>query len=188
MAKNHSWDGNVLTFTTPTGEKVTVDVEVLPTPIVSAMLKFAAPTLLRNATAGLATEDPPKATERVKGRIAAWLAGNWSAKGEASAEPRSSLLARAFAEALGIDASEAAKRIETAIEASMAAQNPPCDPDSDDDAEKTRCRQVGTGIRKLIRESAEVLPIYQRLQQEAAKAAADKSPKVSLANIPGLMG
>lgn len=183
MAKNHSWAEAVLSFTTPSGEVVTVDQSQLPANIIAAAVKFALPTLLRNATAGLATEDPAKATERVKGRIAAWLAGNWSAKGEASAEPRTSLLARALAEVMRIEVADAAAKIESAIETTMAAQEPPCDADSEDDDEKSRCRKVAAAVRKALRETAEVAPVYKRLSDEAAAKAAEGKTAVSLSSL-----
>jgi len=182
MAKNHEWNGSILKQTL-CGEQFTVDSAALPKEIVDKALQFALPTLLRNATAGLATEDPGKAIERVKARIAAWLEGKWSAKGEASAEPRTSLLARAVAEALGIDAGEAASAIENAVDKALAAAG--LDPESEDDEEKGKVKSTSNEVRKLFRESSEVAPIYKRLRDEAAAKAAKDKPVVSLASLIG---
>ena len=182
MGRNHEWKGNILNQTL-CGETFAVDLTTLPAEIVQKALQFAIPTLLRNATAGLASEDPAKAVERVKARIAAWAEGKWSAKGEASAEPRTSLLARAVAEALGIDAGEAASAIENAVDKALAAAG--LDPESEDDDEKAKVKSTSNDVRKLFRESAEVAPIYKRLRDEAAAKAAAAKPTVSLASLIG---
>jgi hypothetical protein len=182
MGKNHSWNGTELTQTL-CGETFKVDIAALPADIINAAIRFALPTLLRNATAGLASEDPPKAIERVKARLAAWAEGKWSAKGEASAEPRTSLLARAVAEALGKTVAEAAAIIEGAVERALEAAE--LDQESEDDEEKAAVRKVGTDVRKVFREAAEVAPIYKRLKDEAAAKAASDKPKVSLASLIG---
>jgi len=182
MGRNHEWKGNILNQTL-CGETFAVDLTTLPDEIIQKALQFAIPTLLRNATAGLASEDPTKAVERVKARIAAWLEGKWSAKGEASAEPRTSLLARAVAEALGIDAGEAASAIESAVDKALAAAG--LDPESEDDDEKAKVKSTSNDVRKLFRESAEVAPIYKRLRDEAAMKAAKDKPTVSLASLIG---
>lgn len=182
MAKNHSYNGNVLQQTL-CGTDFSVDLDLLPQSIKDAAVRFALPTLLRNATAGLASEDPAKAVERVGQRIAAWMAGSWSAKGEASAEPRTSLLARALAEVLGCEAKDAAARIEAAIEAALS--NASIDPDSDDDDEKAKAKAIGNEVRKQIRETAEVAPIYKRMRDEAAEAAKKDKPQVSIKALLG---
>lgn len=180
MSKNHSWAGNVLTQTL-CGESFTVNLADLPKEIVEKALQFAIPTLLRNATAGLANEDPEKAKTRVAARIAAWLEGKWSAKGEASAEPRTSLLARAVAEALNITPAEAANAIETAVDAALESAQ--LDSESEDDDEKAKVAQVAKDVRSMFREAAEVAPIYKRLRDEAAAKKAEAKPRVSLASL-----
>lgn len=182
MAKNHAFAGTVLTYQLP-NEAVTLDIAALPKEIVDKMIQFAAPTLIRNATAGLLTEDPAKATERVKARIAAWLDGKWSAKGEASAEPRTSLLSRAIAEVLGITPAEAAAKVEAAVEAALTAAN--VDADSADEAEVEKAGKIGREIRKAFRETAEVAPVYKRLKEEAAKEAEAGKTRTSLSALMG---
>ena len=180
MAKNHAFAGSVLTYNLPT-ESVTVDLASLPANIVEKALQFAIPTLIRNATAGLLTEDPVKATERVKARLAAWADGKWSAKGEASAEPRTSLLARAIAEVLGITPTEAAAKVEEAVEAALTSAE--VDADSADEEEVAAAKTVANSVRKAFRETAEVAPVYARLKAEAAKKAEEGKTRVSLASL-----
>lgn len=180
MSKNHTWTGSVLNQTL-CGESFTVDLTALPKEIVEKALQFAIPTLLRNATAGLANEDPEKAKTRVAARIAAWLDGKWSAKGEASAEPRTSLLARAVAEALGITPSEAASTIESAVESALEAAS--LDAETEDDEEKAKVIALAKEVRGMFREATEVNVIYKRLRDEAAAKKAEAKPRVSLASL-----
>lgn len=170
MAKNHSFNGNTLTYNLP-GESVTVDLSALPENITQKALEFAIPTLLRNATAGLLNEDPAKAIERVKARISAWLDGKWSSKSESSAEPRSSLLVLALSEALTVTASAAQKMIEDAIEAAQTAAN--VDTDSLDEADVKAAKAIAKQVRDAFGATREVAPILQRLKVEAAQKAAD---------------
>lgn len=182
MAKNHNFNGSTLTYNLP-NEQVVVDIASLPANIVEKALQFAIPTLIRNATAGLLTEDPVKATERVKARLAAWAEGKWSAKGEASAEPRTSLLARAIAEVLNITPTEAAAKVEAAVEAALTAAG--VDADSADEDEVKQAKEVANSIRKAFRETAEVAPVYKRLKEETAKKAEEGKTRVSLASLVG---
>lgn len=182
MAKNHTFAGTTLTYNLP-GEIVELDMAKLPQEIVEKMIQFAAPTLIRNATAGLLTEDPVKAIERVKARIAAWLDGKWSAKGEASAEPRTSLLARAIAEVLGCTPTEAAAKVEAAVEAALQAAG--VDADSADESEVEAAQKIGRDVRKAFRETAEVAPVYKRLKEETAKKAEEGKQRVSLSSLVG---
>ncbi|MBM3272849.1 hypothetical protein FJY94_06330 [Candidatus Kaiserbacteria bacterium] len=188
MAKNHTWNGSTLTQTL-CGEQFTVDITALPKEIVDKALQFALPTLLRNATAGLATEDPGKAKERVAARIAAWLDGQWTSKGEASATPRGSLLVQALAEVKGITTTEAASIIEASIEKALAAQG--IDPEGDEEEQK-KAKDLAKELKDMFALTPEIEPVYKRIQAEraaakadaAAKAAAAK-PKVSLASLIG---
>ena len=182
MAKNHSFNGSVLTYNLPE-EDVVVDLAALPQEIIQKALQFAIPTLLRNATAGLLSEDPVKATERVKARVAAWAEGKWSAKGEASAEPRTSLLARAIAEVLSITPKEAAEKVEQAVEAALSAAN--VDADSADEDEVTQAKSIANSVRKAFRETAEVAPVYKKLKEEQAAQAETGKQRVSLASLVG---
>lgn len=182
MAKNHTFNGSTLIYNLP-NESVEVDLSTLPADIIQKALQFAIPTLIRNATAGLLTEDPVKATERVKARIAAWMDGKWSAKGEASAEPRTSLLARAIAEVLGITPTEAAAKVEAAVEAALTAAN--VDADSADEDEVAQAKATANAVRKAFRETAEVAPVYKRLKEETAKKAEEGKTRVSLASLVG---
>lgn len=182
MARNHQWNDSILTYNLP-GGPVIVNLLDLPETIIQKAVQFALPTLLRNATAGLLNEDPAKAEERVKARIAAWLAGNWSAKGEASAEPRTSILARAVAEALGIDVGTAAGKIEAAVEAALEKAG--LDAEAEDDDEKAKVKAMANAVRKLFREAVEVAPIYKTMRDDAAAKAAAEKPAVSLASLIG---
>jgi hypothetical protein len=182
MTKNHGFNGSILTYSLP-NEAVVLDIATLPANIVQKALEFAIPTLLRNATAGLLTEDPVKATERVKARIAAWAEGKWSAKGEASAEPRTSLLARAIAEVLGITPTEAAAKVEAAVEAALSAAE--VDADSADEEEVALAKTTANSVRRAFRETEEVAPVYARLKAETAKKAAEGKTRVSLATLVG---
>lgn len=150
-----------------------------------AALHFAIKTASRNATAGLMKDEPEKAFERVQERFKSWQGGIWRAASEASGEPRTSLLARAVAEVLGIDVSEAAENIGSIIEAQVdeAGLSP------DEDADKAKIRKIGNDVRANLRSDVAVAKVYARLQaEEAAKRAEEKASVTGESNLQTLLG
>ena len=156
----------------------------------SSALHFALKTAARNATAGLMSkpEDVAEAIKRVSARIGAWSAGKWQAASERSGEPRESLLARAVAEAMyGGDVATAVEDISAAIAA--AYEQAGVDPDSEDKDEKAKVRKIAKDLRDQLRDSAEVLPIYSRMQKEEidkranAKSTGGETPKPSAGSL-----
>lgn len=163
-----SFNGTAMTYAIDGGGDFTVDVASLPQDIKDRMLLRAAQFISREATAGLAESDPAAAIARAKQRMENLAQGLWRAVSAESAEPRTSLLARAVAEAMGITAEEAAKEIAATIEAAIADAGL----DPDDEEQETAIRKIGKATRDLYSNSAEVGVILARLQAEnAAKKA-----------------
>lgn len=135
---------------------------------VKAALHFAIKTGSRNATAGLLKEDPAKAYERVQERFKSWAGGVWRAASEASGEPRTSLLARAVAEVMGIDVSDAAEQITALIDNAVDEKGL----DRDEEGDKAKIRKIGADIRANLKKDVGVAKVFARLQaEEAAKRA-----------------
>lgn len=132
-------------------------------------LQFAVKTASRNATAGLLDStkpafNPAEAFKRVQARMTAWAGGKWLAASESSGEPRTSLLARAVAEVMGITAEQAAEDITAAIDAALDEANLSKDEESD----KAQVRKIGNAIRGAIREADDVKVVYARMKAEDA--------------------
>lgn len=183
--KHFAWQGSTLTYAVGDQGQVSIDVSKLDGAIVEKIVQFGLPTLLRNATAGLLTEDPAAAFERVKARADNFLAGVWRTVSAASAEPRTSLLAKAVAASGAIagvtDEKAAADWIGSVIE--QAIKQAGLDPESETDEEA--CRRTGAALRKKISETKEVAPILADLR---AKAAAERAQaaKAKVADAPSL--
>lgn len=149
-------------------------------------LYFALKTAARNATAGLMDKEPAEAAKRVSARLKAWSEGKWQAASERTGEPRESLLARAVAEALGLEVADAAEQISAAIAA--AQEEGGVDPESEDKEVKAKANKIARDIRDQLRDDSAVLPIYTRMQKEeldkraAAKGGEGSKPSV-LASI-----
>lgn len=151
---------------------------------VKAALHFAIKTGSRNATAGLLNEDPQKAYERVVDRMTAWSAGVWRAASESAGESRTSILARAVAEALGVELDDAISQIDTAIEEAVDAANL----DKDHDPDKPKVRKVGNDLRNSLRGDPAIAPIYARMQaEEAAKRAEIAQTKTGESKLGALL-
>lgn len=193
MAKNHKWDGNVLTYTIPkAGEGgadgvATLDISKLPESVIAAALRFGLQTAARNATAGLFSEEPVTAFKRMVGRFTNWLEGEWKAAsaGGDGAERKTSMLAQALAEAGQIDVEKAAEIISDVIsekveEAGLSA---------DEDADKPAIRKIAAAVRTGFAEMPEVAPILTRIKAEAAqKRAAEAQAEADKAKAEGKVG
>lgn len=148
-------------------EKVaTLDVnKVLENPeFVKAALHFAIKTAARNARASIKPDEVAKAYEAVTSRFKAWGEGVWRAASEATGEPRTSLLARAVAEVMGIEPDEAAEQISQMIEAAVDAAGL----SADEEGDKAKIRKIGADIRTQLRSTKDVAKVYARLQAEEA--------------------
>lgn len=133
-------------------------------------LYFAIKTASRNATAGLLTEDKPaynpaEAFKRVQARMEAWAKGQWQASSESSGEARTSLLARAVAEAMGITPDQAAEEISAVIDLALDEASL----DKEDESQKAQVRKISNKIRADLKDDAAVKVIYTRLQREDAE-------------------
>jgi hypothetical protein len=123
---------------------------------------FAIKTAARNARASIKPEQIDAAFEAVTDRFNAWAKKVWRAASESTGESRTSLLARAVAEAMGIEVAEAAEQISGLIEASVDAAGL----SADEEADKAKIRKIGADIRDQLKKS--VAKIYARLQAEEA--------------------
>jgi hypothetical protein len=198
MAKNHKWEGNVLSYAIPKGgtdgadATATIDFDKLPEAVKLAAAKFGIQTAARNATAGLFSEEPATAFKRMVGRFTSWLAGEWKAAsaGGDGAERGTSMLAMAFAEAatnagVPLTPDEAAEKISSVIvekveEAGLSA---------DEEADKPAIRKIAAAIRSSFGEMSEVAPIYTRLKAEAAqKRATEAQVEADKAKAEGKTG
>lgn len=198
MAKNHKWEGNVLSYAVPKGGDggadvtATIDIDKLPDAVKLAALKFGIQTAARNATAGLFSEEPVTAFKRMVGRFKNWLEGEWKAAsaGGDGAERATSMLAIAFAEAatvagVPLTPDEAAEKISAVIsekveEAGLSA---------DEETDKPAIRKIAAAIRSSFGEMPEVAPIYTRLKAEAAqKRAVEAQAEADKAKTEGKVG
>jgi len=184
MAKKHEqkFDGMVLLYSLPGVGDATTDIAAWPENVKAEALKFAAKTLARNATAGLmgSDEDKKTALERVVTRFKNFAEGIWrSGAGAESAERPTSMLARAMAEALQIEAAEAAERIAALIDAKVAEAE--LSPDEEDD--KTEIRKIAKAVRDFIASTKEVQPILLRIRAEEA---VKRSQVATKADAPSL--
>jgi hypothetical protein len=125
-------------------------------------LHFAIKTAARNARASIKPEQVAEAFKAVTERFSAWAQKAWRSSNEATGEPRSSLLAKAVAEAMDISLDDAVEQITAVIEAAVdsAGLSP------DEDADKAKIRKIGADIRAQLKKS--VAKIYARLQAEEA--------------------
>jgi hypothetical protein len=152
-------------------------------------LFFAIKTASRNATAGLLSSDKPaynpaEAFKRVQARMDAWAKGVWQASSESSGEPRTSLLARAVAEAMGRTPEEAAEDISAVIDAALDEASL----DKEDETQKAAVRKISTAIRNQLKSDIAVERIYKRLQREdAEKREKEVSTKTGESNLAGLL-
>lgn len=133
-------------------------------------LQFAIKTASRNATAGLLSEDKPaynpaEAFKRVQARMEAWAKGVWQASSESSGEARTSLLARAVAEAMGTTPEEAAENISAVIDAALDEASL----DKEDETNKAAIRKISNKIRADLKDDKAVKEVYTRLQREDAE-------------------
>lgn len=176
MAKNHKWEGAVLSYTVPNGAgagqagvatfdlaKVVPNFAELPT-VGQEMLKFAAQTAGRNATAGLFSEEPETAFKRLSARFKNWLDGVWKSASAGDGERKTSMLSQAVAEAGAITVEEAADIITSLIEEKVTEAGL----SADEDADKPAIRKIGAAVRQSFAELPEVAPILARIKAEAA--------------------
>lgn len=176
MAKNHSWQGAVLSYTVPNGVApgqngvATLDLsKLVPTfdslpPVAQEALKFAAQTAGRNATAGLFTEEPTTAFKRLVARFKNWTDGVWKAASAGDGERKTSMLSQAVAEAGAITIEEAADIITSLIEEKITEASL----SADEEADKPAIRKIGAAVRSGFAELPEVAPILARIKAEAA--------------------
>lgn len=155
--------------------EVIPNFDALPA-IAKQALHFAFKTASRNATAGVLSDDPPSALKRVQERMKAWAQGVWRAASESAGEPRTSLLAKAVAEVLGITPDEAAEQISAMIEGALDEAGL----DRDNDADKAKIRKIGNDVRAQLRSAKDVAVVYARMQaEEAAKRAESAATRSS---------
>ena len=176
MAKNHKWDGAILSYTVPNGAGAgtpgvaTLDLtKLVPTfadlpPVAQEALKFAAQTAGRNATAGLFSEEPETAFKRLVARFKNWTDGVWKAASAGDGERKTSMLSQAVAEAGGITVEQAADIITSMIEEKVTEAGL----SADEDADKPAIRKIGAAVRQGFAETAEVAPVLARIKAEAA--------------------
>jgi hypothetical protein len=193
MAKNHKWEGNVLTYSIPKAAEggadavATLDITKLPENVIAAALRFGLQTAARNATAGLFSEEPATAFKRMASRFKNWLEGEWKAAsaGGDGAERKTSMLAQALAEAGQIDVEKAAEIISDVIsekvdEAGLSA---------DEETDKPAIRKIAAAVRSGFAEMPEVAPILTRIKAEAAqKRAQEAQAEADKAKAEGKVG
>ena len=152
-------------------------------------LYFAVKTASRNATAGLLSADKPaynpaEAFKRVQARMEVWAKGVWQAVSESSGEARTSLLARAVAEAMGITPEQAAEDISSVIDAALDEANL----DKEDESNKAAVRKISTTIRNTLKSDIAVERIYKRLQvEDAVKREKETSAKTGESKLATLL-
>ena len=173
MAKKHKqeWTGTILTYGIEGVGDAMLDINDLNDEVKTKAMQFAFQTLARNATAGLMStaDDMKTALERVVARFKNFTEGVWRSGGGAeSAERPTSMLARAFAEAVGVEPSEAAARIANIIDTKVQEAGL----SSDEEDDKAGIREIASEVRKFIASTKEVAPILLRIKaEEAAKRA-----------------
>lgn len=184
MAKNHKWDGLVLSYTIPGALEggaagvATLDVNKLPDAVKQAAMLFGLQTAARNATAGLFTEEPATAFKRMGARFKNWMDGVWKAASAGDGERKTSMLSQAVAEAGGITVEESADIITSMIEEKVTEAGL----SADEEADKPAIRKIGAAVRQGFAELPEVAPVLARIKAEAAlkreqeaKVAAEKA-------------
>lgn len=137
---------------------------------------FAVKTALRNARADIPMEQVDEAFKAVADRAASFAAGVWTARREASGEPRSSLLAQALAAVLQVDAKEAAEYISAKIEEALKADG--IDPEAElEGEEKKKAAAIASTVRKEIQKDPAVsLALSElKLAADTAKVTAAKA-------------
>lgn len=149
-----------------------------------AALHFAIKTAARNARASIKPDQVEEALKAVTERFQAWSKKIWRAASESTGEPRTSLLARAVAEVMGIAVDEAAEQISVMIEEAIDSAGL----SRDEDADKAKIRKIGADVRDQLKSASDVAKIYARLQAEEAvkrseKAQQTPSDKPALADI-----
>lgn len=141
-----------------------------------AALHFAIKTAARNARASIKPEAVEDAFKAVTERFGAWAKKVWRAASESTGEPRTSLLARAVAEALtsgGVETSveDAAEQISAMIEEAIDSAGL----SRDEDADKAKIRKIGSDVRDQLKSASDVAKIYARLQAEEAVKRSEKA-------------
>lgn len=160
------------------------EISLLPDWLLSA-LHFSLKTAARNATAGLLKDKPEEAAKRVHQRFESWLKGQWRAASEAAGEPRTSLLARAVAEVLGISVEDAAEEISKAIDDALEAKGL----SRDEEGDKKEVASVSANIRAALKMDSAVASVFARLQaEEAAKRAEEKAKASTSAEAKSVIG
>ena len=148
-----------------------------------AALHFAIKTAARNARASIKPNQIDEAFKAVTERFLAWSKKVWRAASEATGEPRTSLLAKAVAEALsaaGVETTieDAAEQISAMIDEAVDTAGL----SRDEDADKTKIRKIGTDVRESLKSAADVAKIYARLQAEAAVERSEKAQAATSTN------
>lgn len=149
-----------------------------------AALHFAIKTAARNARASIRPELIEDAFKAVSERFLAWSNKVWRAASESTGEPRTSILAKAVAEVLGIEMEEAAEQISGMIEEGIDSAGL----SRDEDADKAKIRKIGTDVREQLKSARDVSKVYARLQAEEAVKRSEKaqlaaSDKPALADL-----
>lgn len=191
MAKNHKWDGNILSYTIPgagaagAAEVATLDVSKLPDAVKEAALKFGLQTAARNATAGLFGDEPATAFKRMVGRFKNWADGVWKAASAGDGERKTSMLSQAVAEAGAITVEEAADIITSMIEEKVTEAGL----SADEEADKPAIRKIGAAVRSGFADLPEVAPILARIKAEAAlKRSQEADAEAEKAKAEGKVG
>lgn len=197
MAKNHKWDGAVLSYTVPNGAGAgvagvaTLDLgKLCPTfaelpAVAQEALKFAAQTAGRNATAGLFTDEPETAFKRLVARFKNWTDGVWKAASAGDGERKTSMLSQAVAEAGAITVEEAADIITSMIEEKVTEAGL----SADEEADKPAIRKIGAAVRSGFADLPEVAPILARIKAEAAlKRSQEADVEAAKAKAEGKVG
>jgi hypothetical protein len=178
MAKNHRWEGTKLIYNVPGAGEAVLDSAALPEPVRAAALAFGIQTAVRNATAGLFTEEPLTALKRIQARIASWLAGDWKAAATGEGEKKTSMLAQAVSEVGGVTVEEAATIISDMIEAKVSEAGLSADNDED----KPTIRKIAQAVRDSFAEADGVAVVLARIKAQAAQARAEEAAKAAEAN------
>ena len=145
-------------------------------------IAFAVGHVLRNATAGK-MENLDEALKAVQDRASALQAGKWTAHKETgeAGEARTSLLAQALAEVMGVTDAEAAEFISNEIRSALEEKDHDPDVESDDltAEQKSERRKIANAVRKGISEDPGVAQSLANLKAQRAAAAAAETAKAA---------
>jgi len=177
-------DGNVLNYTVRdkvSGESVTVPFKLAEIyegfdsypNITKLALIFSTRTKARNGTGGLSLEEAAQVVNATADQLhnQDWV----SATRQSSGETKHSLLARAIAEAMGIEPAQALAIYNSKVEETAKAYG--IDPEADDDDTIKNLRKVTSAVRAKFRELPQVDAAYLRIKLADDQAKAEAAAK-----------